>query len=174
MICGLATLLLRSAAEAVARRQELLVAACYVANWPALHMVDMPVLGHTWSLSLEEQFYLLWPVLLYGMLRLRLRRGLILLLVCAGILATASLRFGLYRWYRASGPVQTADIMRMYCGLDTRADTLLIGCLVGLLATWDLLPKSRRFVFWTGAASLASLSRPAVESAAAKNSCALP
>src|SRR5207237_8346905 len=47
----LATVLLRSAAEAVARRQELLVAACYVAAWPALHMVGLPVLVPTGSVS---------------------------------------------------------------------------------------------------------------------------
>src|SRR5579885_2477102 len=51
--------------EVAAFRKEALVAACYVSNWPTLHQVPMPTLGHAWSLSLEEQFYFLWPLLLY-------------------------------------------------------------------------------------------------------------
>jgi peptidoglycan/LPS O-acetylase OafA/YrhL len=41
-------------------------------------------------------------------------------------------------------------------GLDTRADSLLVGCLLGLLATWGLLPRSQRFVYWTGLGALIS------------------
>ncbi len=155
LLCALSSLLLASA-EAAARRREVIVAACYIANWPNLHKSSMPLLGHTWSLSVEEQFYLLWPVLLYFMLRLRWPRRRILLIVGAGVLLSASLRLGLYRAGRA-GPEKAPDIMRLYMGLDTRADSLLAGCLVGLLASWGLLPKSRRFVFGTGMASLASL-----------------
>jgi peptidoglycan/LPS O-acetylase OafA/YrhL len=39
-------------------------------------------------------------------------------------------------------------------GSDTRADALLLGCLVGLLASWGMLPKSRRFVAAAGVCSL--------------------
>jgi peptidoglycan/LPS O-acetylase OafA/YrhL len=37
-----------------------------------------------------------------------------------------------------------ANVLRLYYGSDTRADTLLIGCLVGLLVSWNLLPRNRR------------------------------
>lgn len=133
---------------------EMMVAGCYLANWPTLHNTDMPSLGHTWSLSLEEQFYLIWPVLLYFMLRLGLSRRRILLLVACGIVASASHRLVLHRLYRASGEPNLTTVLRMYTGLDTRADALLVGCLVGLLAVWNLLPASRRFLAGIKTASI--------------------
>jgi len=52
----------------------LLAALFYVANWAlAFDTLDMGALHHTWSLSVEEQFYILWPLMLIGMLRARLR-----------------------------------------------------------------------------------------------------
>ena len=44
--------------------------------------------------------------------------------------------------------------MRLYVGLHTRADTLLVGCLTGLLVTWNMLPKSRRFAIWITIAAM--------------------
>ncbi len=126
------------------RWYALAVAACYVSNWNNLHGADMTMLGHCWSLSLEEQFYLLWPALLYVMLR-KLPRKQILLIVAAGILAAATLRAGMHHQHRFLGTAKI-DIMRLYAGLDTRADALLSGCLASLLVTWNLVPRSSQFV----------------------------
>lgn len=154
LLCGLSLVWLPSAQERRERFRAMVVAACYLSNWPMLHRTYLSMLGHTWSLSLEEQFYLLWPPLLYGMLWLKLSRRHIIFLVCIGIAASAVLRLGLYYWYQSRGVNQAATASRLYTGLDTRADTLLVGCLLALLAAWDLLPKSQRFIRWTGAASL--------------------
>jgi peptidoglycan/LPS O-acetylase OafA/YrhL len=154
VFCGLSVPLLPSAGERGALCREIAVAACYLTNWPMLHRTDMPILGHTWSLSVEEQFYVFWPALLYAMLRLKVSRRLILLLVCCGIGASALLRLSLYHWHQSHGTDRLMMLFRLYRGLDTRADALLAGCLVGLLAGWNLLPRSRLFVRLTGAASL--------------------
>jgi peptidoglycan/LPS O-acetylase OafA/YrhL len=156
LLYGLYSWLFLPATEAAEHLQEILVAGCYVANWPTLHQTGFAALGHTWSLSLEEQFYLLWPPLLWLMLRLRLKRRHILTLLCAGILASVAVRITLYHLHRTPGPDKDANIMRMYMGLDTRADSLLVGCGVGLLAAWNRLPASRRAVRRTGVLAVIS------------------
>jgi peptidoglycan/LPS O-acetylase OafA/YrhL len=157
LILALSSLWLPSVEAARARRSEVIVAGCYIANWPMLHRTAMTLLGHTWSLSVEEQFYLLWPMLLYGMLRLKMSHRQIILFVGAAILVAAAHRMVLYQFHPIPAPEKAAYVMRLYMGLDSRADTLLVGCLVGLLAAWQRLPRSQRFVRRVGLASLVSV-----------------
>ncbi len=156
-------LVFRTPEESRAYSREMLVSASYVANWVTLHQVPMPTLGHTWSLSLEEQFYILWPIILCTMLALNLSRRRVLSIVCAGIVLSMLLRFilfRLHRMHRTGGPEDTLALFRVYMGLDTRADSLLIGCLASLLIAWNVLPRSPRFhnsTFWLSIVGLAPL-----------------
>ncbi len=114
----------------------------YVANWSfvmrgfdywALFTAPSP-LAHTWSIAIEEQFYVLWPLVLVVLLWFAGRRGSdarqritpIVLGVCiAGAAVSAAL---MIRLYESNG-----DIGRVYYGTDTRAQSILIGATLGAL-----------------------------------------
>ena len=92
-----------------------------------LHPGGLPLgaLGPTWSLAVEEQFYLLWPALFVLLMRRRLSRsGLALAFGC---LAVAEM---IYRLVAAS---HGWSHDRLYFGTDTHSDGLLLGC---ALAFW--------------------------------------
>lgn len=143
MLCLITIWLLRPS-ELAPYLRSVPLALCYISNWPTLLGVQHGVLGHTWSLSIEEQFYLLWPPLLILLLRLGLSRRVIVLMSVGLLLTSAGLRAGLF----AALPHYTTGehypgIYRLYMGLDTRGDALLAGCVVGLLCVWGLAPRSR-------------------------------
>jgi peptidoglycan/LPS O-acetylase OafA/YrhL len=111
----------------------------YSANWvAAAHKPEIRLLSHTWSLAIEEQFYLFWPLILTVLLRRHVRRGAVLAVVVAGIAGSFAMRVWLLPTH---GPPST----RLFNGLDTRGGALLTGCLLGLLVGWDLLPRAAWF-----------------------------
>lgn len=82
---------------------------------------ELPLL-HLWSLGVEEQFYIVWPLLLMATYRQRRARGFFML---AGLLALAS--FGLAElWFER-------DVSFVYYMLPSRAGELLLGALVALI-----------------------------------------
>lgn len=76
-----------------------------------------------WSLSVEEHFYLIWPLLFLAIAHGRLGLGAVLALL-AGILA----------WRAVRAMVFGHDEWAIYISTDTRFDSLLYGCLLALLA----------------------------------------
>ncbi len=66
---------------------SLVAVAAYVPNWAAM-AIPMGVLGHTWSLGVEEQFYLAWPIALLAGRRLLGPRGLALVALALAVLVT--------------------------------------------------------------------------------------
>jgi peptidoglycan/LPS O-acetylase OafA/YrhL len=116
-------------------RWDAITAALWSGNWRwALQGTDYfarfgtpSPLQHTWSLAVEEQFYLLWPLLLLACRAVKPRR--LLAISLAGVAASALATYFLAR---------VASPGRVYFGTDTRAQELLVGAaLAALLApTW--------------------------------------
>jgi peptidoglycan/LPS O-acetylase OafA/YrhL len=123
-------------------RADVLAALGYSANWrfifsgqsyAAQFQASSPVL-HFWSLAIEEQFYLCFPLLALLALRLRGRRGLSVTLV---VLAAGSIAVG--RWLLDTG----ASTDRLYYGTDTRAFELLFGALLAVAIAGSPSPRRR-------------------------------
>ncbi|MBK9179377.1 MAG: acyltransferase [Acidimicrobiales bacterium] len=139
-------------------RGDVLAALTYSTNWYLSFSGQSyfeafgrpPLLQHLWSLAVEEQFYLLWPLLFtLGMTRLGRRR--VFRLVLVGVAASTLLMAVLYSPDR--------DPSRVYYGLDTRAAGLLIGVALAFLwSPWRLKkPAGRAAPAVLDAIGLASL-----------------
>ncbi|HVC69206.1 MAG TPA: acyltransferase family protein [Acidimicrobiales bacterium] len=100
---------------------------------------------HMWSLAVEEQFYLLWPLVVLGILKAGRSLRVLLVACTAGALASALEMALLYN---------PSDVNRLYYGTDTRAQSLLVGSALAVaLALWA--ERRRRL----GAASLTVTAR---------------
>ena len=111
-------------------RTDALAALGYLANWRMLCRGDgyaaltagPSPLQHTWSLGIEEQFYLVWPLLVVAVLAYRRSP----LLLWCGLGAGASALAMAFAY------VPDAEPARAYYGSDTRAFGLLVGCALGI------------------------------------------
>jgi peptidoglycan/LPS O-acetylase OafA/YrhL len=112
-------------------RLALLAAATYTSNWyQILHHVSyfatfgpLPPLDHLWSLAIEEQFYLIWPLILwFVILRLNGRRAR----VTATLIGAAMSAVAMALEYTPGDP------SLVYYGTDTHAFALLIGAALAL------------------------------------------
>ncbi len=136
------TLLVRYAAPAGMYpdfRMSALSALFYFSNWwqiaasGSYFVATSPAspLTHTWSLAVEEQFYLIWPLVVLFVLHLSgpFRRGVrnLLVLSVVGALASAVEMAVLYN--------PQANTTRLYFGTDTHAQSILIGAVLACSLT---------------------------------------
>ncbi len=122
-------------------RGDAIASLAYVANWHFIYadvsyfdQFQRPSLfTHLWSLAVEEQFYLFWPLLFAAGMKL-FGRTRLLLGVAAGALASVALAWVLFD--------PTGDASRVYYGTDTHAVGLLAG--VALALVWSPIELRRR------------------------------
>ena len=86
----------------------------YVSNWVQVFGTQIDPLGHTWTLAIEEQFYLVWPAVL---ILLGARRAAWAAVVAVGVGALVQTE--------ATGTLE-------YFSTVTRGDAILVGCLLAM------------------------------------------
>ena len=124
----------------------------YVNNWyPVFHPLSgAPGLGHLWSLSVEEQFYLVWPATL--LLLARPRRGALLVPGTCVLIAVVMVRRAML--WSASEPGAWID---MFVRTDNRADSLLVGAVTAMLWTSGAIKLRKRYLGIAGWVCLAGM-----------------
>jgi peptidoglycan/LPS O-acetylase OafA/YrhL len=110
-----------------ALRLDALATLLYVSNWHFIlvnsnyfnETASASPLIHTWSLAVEEQFYLIWPLVVLGILRVTKSLKLLFGVCCVAAVASAVETFVLFH--------HSVSTNRVYLGTDTRAQCLFIG-----------------------------------------------
>jgi len=117
----------------------------YLENFLNAWGKSIPVMNHFWSLAIEEQFYLVWPVVVWKLPARRLTQ------VCAVlIIAIAAARFVVVHF-----PLPSREFV--YALTPLRCDALLFGALVACLQARGLLARFSFVVKWTALTGFALL-----------------
>jgi peptidoglycan/LPS O-acetylase OafA/YrhL len=140
-------------------------ALAYVTNWWLIVQKSSyfgggdrpPLLTHLWSLAVEEQFYLVWPLVLILFARLRAHRRPTVAILLVGVAASSVVAALLYSPWK--------DPSRVYYGTDTRALAPLLGAALAIwLRPWKKQARAgraRATVFdLAGLVALAGLGAP--------------
>ena len=114
--------------------------AFYLSNWWQIYsqqsyfegLHNPRIFQHLWSLAIEEQYYLIWPLLLTGLLRTWSYKAVGFICLALALLSTLLMAYG-YAFM-----MEGADPSRVYFGSDTHVMGLFIGA--GLACFWN--PKT--------------------------------
>jgi len=95
----------------------------YFQNWLMVKKGPPPVpfLAHFWSLAIEEQFYLFWPVLIFFAKKLESVKKIISALIIISIVTRLTV------WM-----IYPNEVEKFYCNTFTRMDSLLMGCFLAV------------------------------------------
>lgn len=123
-------------------RSDLLPSLLYVTNWWYIfHEVSYfdsfgsaSPLTHVWSLAIEEQFYLIWPLLVILCFRFIKRKRFVVLGILFGVVLSS--------WFMAFLYLPGDDPSRVYYGSDTRAFSLLLGAALAFIWPSQRLSKT--------------------------------
>ncbi len=123
---------------------EIWTTALYIANWQRIwHPHTIGVLGHTWSLAIEEQFYLVWPPIVVLVLWRGSRRvlGFLAFAMCIALLTWRMWWWaGVLAWRGGGtfGSVYAQILYRsrmfstLYFSSFSRGSAILVGCVVAI------------------------------------------
>lgn len=138
-------------------RADALATLAYVANWRAIfshksywELFAAPsLLEHTWSLAIEEQFYVVWPLVVVLVLRRGASRSILVLALALTALSMAAM-LALF---------DPAHVSRVYLGTDTRAAGILAGAALATVLSPNTTFQTRtvRLFDVLGTASLLGL-----------------
>ncbi|HEU0182132.1 MAG TPA: acyltransferase, partial [Agromyces mariniharenae] len=162
--CAIATLLFVPRIEWRPFLQQVLSSALYVQNWhlardsqiPRRADLESTPVQHFWSLSVEEQFYLLWPLLIIAALWLAVRLGRRRLAIVAAVLGVATVASFVH------GVALTAqDHNLAYFSTLSRAWEFGVGGLLALAPAiaGERLRRTRALAAWLGLAAIAAAAR---------------
>ena len=121
-------------------RPDILPSLLFLNNWWQIAqnvsyfnaLGDPSPLTHFWSLAIEEQFYLIWPPLLFAMVSMHVSKPTTRRVVLGLAVVSALAMMALYN--------PAADPSRVYYGTDTRVFSLLLGAWMAFIPDRDLAP----------------------------------